>query len=407
MKTATPTMKNLFRTTLKRSLALVVMATLNFSGFAQVLKFEKDLTLMPNEDAVNDTLSLENDFVFDPEFRTDKALVDFRAALSGDTVGNGYVIDNENHGTIDFDDIFLNPSVRESRNLQFKINLDSIGIDPRNIRSGDTVGNGGGLLEAQVSFYYHNLAKHIISSFEQSFVNFDENENKVLLDILNILSDYEGEGKVIFLSEADYPDFFHLKGFDPAPRVAKTGFSSEFPIFINRDLAYRRMDNPRLWIGLLIHELGHQVGVGNHTFLEELGTKVINVSEVNKAEIEMTITEDLIVGLGYYNHDFVDGVPDLYVTYGEKLHRIEGWSNQGFREVCGKGLYYGGVSISNLHWKDRGLTDMVYDLRVTAGGWASVKCLDKAAGVYYNEYVDIEVVVNIGDGPMNTEVKIK
>lgn len=408
MTTATPTMKKLFKTTLKRSLALVVMATLNFSGFAQVLTFGKDLIPMPKEDSVNETSSFESDFVFDPEFTSDKLIFGNRAAISGDTVGNGYVIDNDDHGTIDFDDIFLTPNETEKRNLDFINILDSMGLDPRNIRSGDTVGNGGGLFEAQVSFYYHNLAKHIISSFDQSFVTFDESENKVLLDILNILSDYEGDEKIIFISENEYPNFFYLKDFDPAPRVAKTGFSSDFPIFINRDMIYGRLDfNPRFWIGLLIHELGHQVGVGNHSFLEELGTKVINVSEVNNAEIEMTISEDLIVGLGYYNHDFVDGLPDLYVTYGEKLHRIEGWNHQSFKDVCSKGLYFSGVSISNLHWKDRGITDIFRSLRVTAGGWASVKCLDEAAGVFYNEDVDIEVLINIGDGPMNTEVKIK
>ncbi|MCF8059540.1 MAG: hypothetical protein K9K67_09605 [Bacteriovoracaceae bacterium] len=403
----TPSMKKFFKDSHKKSLTFMLLASFCFSGLGQDIDPDT-MARLTMDVALSQEIRLKYDHLI-PNSPINSGQV-MREIMSGDTVGNGFVIETDDY-TIDGGNFFLSPEEREKRNDIFneilENDLGDFWNDTTRSMSGDTVGNGGGLLESQAYFYYHNLVKHIISSFEQHFIEFNLTEKKVLLAILDILKKEDRNGKILFLSEFRYPNFFHTLGFDPAPRIAKTGFSPEFPIFVNLDAIYRSNSNPRFWIGVLIHELGHQAGVAHHGFLDELGSKVMNVSEMNKSEIEMVIKENQVVELGYYNHDFIDGLPDLYVSYEQKLHSIDIGESQIFNNICGEGLNFGGVSLSNLHWKDRGVFDVADTMKITAKGWASVKCLDEEAGIFYDKNLDIQVEISIADELVNSRIQLK
>ncbi len=336
-------------------------------------------------------------------------------ALSGDTVGNGRTQgglegdhDDDLDNFDDFYDLFYGPEEREKLNHEFQNLLDQLGIDPTTIRSGDTVGNGGGLLEAQAAYTYVNLSKHIISTFEQNFIEFSDEDQNVLMEILSGIVKNPGPEKILFMSEKNHPGFFFKEGIDPAPRVAKTGFSLDFPIFINRDMVYRNIDmNSRYWIGLLIHEMGHQVGVRNHSYLDELGAKVVAVSEMNRTELGFIMAPRKIVEVSLYNHDFIDGTPDFTVSHNGHLHSVTDWRNASLQETCGPALSFSGVSLSNLHWKDRGVNGPGTAMTIRAGAWAEVKCMDQRAGVFYNRVVDVEIELEIDSDRMKSKVKVQ
>lgn len=365
--------------------------------------------------SVNQKSSFDNEYGVD----IDKTLKELHLfingsdthARSGDTVGNGRVIEGDFNGDIDIEetikDLFLTPSELEERNDKFQNLLDDMGIDPTQVRSGDTVGNGGGLLEAQASLAYLNLSKHIISSFEQNYISFSDLDREVLMKILNGLAKNPSPEKILFLSEEDHPGFFYEAGVDPAPRVAKTGFSLDFPIFINRDMVYKTPDmNSRFWIGLLIHEMGHQVGIRNHGYLDQLGARVVAVSEMNRTEMSFIMAPRTAVDVSLYNHDFIDGTPDLSVSHNGKLHSVTDWYNPNLRRTCGPYLQYSGVSISNLHWKNRGEFGPGTGMTIKAGAWAKIKCRDPRAGVFYNQATDVEIKLTIEDDKISSEINL-
>lgn len=286
--------------------------------------------------------------------------------------------------------------------------MDSLGIDPETIRSGDTVGNGGGLLEAQANFYFQSLSKHIISVFEQEIVDFTDQEKMILTMILNGVAQSDNNNKLLFVSEDDYPGFFFNRDLDPAPRVAKTGFDLSYPIFINRDVVYQRKDaNPRFWLGLLVHEMGHQVGVKNHTYLDNLGAKVVLVSEMNKSDLHLELLPNKPITMSYYNHDFFEAVPDMFVSFGDKLVTVTNWDSKAIRTACGNDHQFNGLNISNVHWENRGIFGFTEAVRVVAGGWGDVRCFDETSGAYYNKLIDLHIRIDIDSDYLKAKVFVQ
>lgn len=324
-------------------------------------------------------------------------------ARSGDVVGNGRIWDNPS-----LDHLFLSPEEREDRNDRFDIFLDLMGIDPSEARSGDVVGNGGGVYETQAYFYYHNLAKHIVSTFDQDFVKFTDDEIVVLRRILDHMPLFGEQGKLVFLSQASQPGFFFEQNVDEAPRLAKTGFSFSYPIFINREMVYENFDKTSSqWINVLIHELGHQVGVKNHLLLEELGAKVATVAQTDKEQLRYHFDKDHSLEIVVFNHSFVNGVADVNVTFADQSVSLRGLNSQEIKGICGN-LSFGGIQFENLHWEKRpGFLQAGEPLTVKAAAWAKVKCQDEAAGLFYDRSRDVTFDIVLETSSVEANIKIK
>lgn len=338
---------------------------------------------------------------------------DINKALSGDVVGNGSIIEDDwnvisnGNQNEEEDDLFLKFNEREKRNNEFNSFLQNFGIDPAHLRGGDVVGNGGGLLEGQAYFYYHSLENHLLTALEQNAIEFSADERKVLQRILKSLPDMEQEGKIIFLDPSEYRGFFFTPGVDTAPRVAKTGHSMDFPIFINTSMVYKRIDGDlRFWLGTLVHELGHQVGIANHLFLEELGAKVISTSELSRDTITAEMGKGSRLEITSYNHYFIDGSADLFVSYNSQHHVVRDWDKDELRQVCGR-HYFAGLLVDNLHWTQRALTDMSDGVLFHAGGWATIKCLNSQTGTFNNRHRNFKLEVYVGDGEIQTKANLE
>lgn len=348
-----------------------------------------------------------------PTFTSDISSVDVFLGISGedkgrsgDVVGNGRIWSNPD---FNLDDLFLSPEDRLKRNSDFDNYLDLLGIDPTQARSGDVVGNGGGFYESQAYFYYHNLAKHIISSFEQTYVDFTEGEKVVLQRILDHTPIFGEEGKLIFLSQQGHPTFFFDEDVDPAPRVAKTGFDHTYPIFINRDMIYEKTErHSTFWIGVLVHELGHQVGVENHTFLEELGGKVALVARLDKDEISYTFDENNILQVIVYNHKFLHGTADITVNFRDLRSSTSSLKPVDLVSVCGI-LDFGGMVLKNLHWEDKPeMRNNVHGeyMQMVAKSWANVKCFDRSTGVFFDRSRDAKVIIQVFRGRLDVNLHL-
>jgi len=337
---------------------------------------------------------------------------DINKAFSGDVVGNGSVIVDDwsvisNGNEREESGLFLKLNELEIRNNEFNNLLNQFGIDPTQLRGGDVVGNGGGLLEGQAYFYYHNLENHLLTALEQNAIEFTNDEREVLQKILKSLPNMEQVGKIIFLDPKDFRGFFFTPGVDPAPRVAKTGHSMDFPIFINTAMVYQRIDGDlRFWLGTLVHELGHQVGVANHLFLEELGAKVISTSELGRDTITAEMGPNNHLQVTSYNHYFIDGSADLFVSYNNQHHVVNEWDKSELRQACGH-HYFAGILIDNLHWSQRALSDLSNGVLFQAGGWATIKCLNPNTGTFNNRHKNFRLEVYVGDGDIQTKANLE
>lgn len=78
--------------------------------------------------------------------------------------------------------------------------------------------------------------------------------------------------ELLFINSS-YSEIFFSDFEGEVERLAKTGFSPDFPILINEKIVSDSVDFT-VSISLLVHELGHQAGMSSHSFLDKLGAEV-------------------------------------------------------------------------------------------------------------------------------------
>lgn len=322
--------------------------------------------------------------------------------LSGDIVGNGWTV---NHNDDEGSSGRLEERQIKERNLEFEKFLEEFEFDSRDFRSGDIVGNGSGFHENQAEFFYQSLAKNIVSALGQHAVLLSDEERKVLRDILNILLEQRDQAKIIFLNESDVPGFFYDPMKEGSPRIAKTGFDSSYPIYVNRDMVEKQFNHsPLTWVSLLVHELGHQTGVSSHSFLDRLGSKVRLVLSLGEESIVYPIIGTTGIQVMAINHYVSDGLPDLIVLYNGQAKGIGSWDVESLNGVCGNNRF-DGFHLINMHWKDRSKFDMGMKMMIPMGAWAHVRCHNLMSGAYYNRIVNLEIKVEVGVNHLDLSTK--
>ena len=313
---------------------------------------------------------------------------------TGDIVGNGRLTNDDPRS-------YLTPSEVEKRNEQFDQILDNLNINPFSSGTGDVVGNGGGILESHAHYYYQTIERHILSSFSQTTIDFSYFERNILQKILYSLP-LMANDKLRFLSGDDALALFLVAGSDKAPRVAKTGFSPSYPIYINIERLYEKIEStPKFLLGLLIHELGHQVGIADHGVLDSLASKVVQVSELNKEEIKSRLAlGDLTITI--HNHFYQSSPSDIFFSYASLEMETLKWDMDSLRKVCGTGYVYSAI-VSNLHWSNRKV-DLMNGAYLEAKGWLDIECMSSLTGMITQRKRNLEVSIELIDNKIKTEM---
>lgn len=217
---------------------------------------------------------------------------------------------------------------------------------------GSLVGNGAGLAELEIAYAYSvGIPETISYCLNTGACELNDDEESSLRKIQEILERYpDANYKIHFLSEKELPGFFDT-GVGEHHRIAKTDSKGHSVIFINRDALYdaegrATVDMP-LAASILVHELGHQIGIGDHTWLDALGSKVRAFLSRTKSQVvhpgenlAMTLYSSRIVSaLGFFVENETSSL-DLSSRVTAAL-------------VCPRNTKPTGTLIQNPHWEWR------------------------------------------------------
>ncbi len=156
---------------------------------------------------------------------------------------------------------------------------------------------GAGIAENNILFAYWNLEKFIELCQASSGCNVNDDEHKILNQLReNLPKERLTKDQIVFKSEAKEPGFFVVDGLI---RMAKTGFKLGDVIYVNTDFLYpvlalnivgvppygRPFDIAQA-VSMLVHEMGHHLGIKEHTGLDLIGTKVQTIMRTNTSEVD-------------------------------------------------------------------------------------------------------------------------
>jgi len=245
------------------------------------------------------------------------------------------------------------------------------------VRSGDIVGNGGGLAEQNFLFTYRQLGNIIASCIETDYCNFKGRDLKVLFRIQEIADKNKlKENQLVFLNNLMAPTFF-FDSYDAQTRTAKTGYSDEFPIFINLDIVYSEgsdlISNTAAITGLLIHEIGHQAGVQSHRELDILATKLRKYVSLDSTYTKIAIFNRAL-SIKSYSARSHSAKNLLLLEYENKIFDLSVAMKKSLK-CSNKNDQLVNVKTSNIHWKRPVQSSVRADVK--AKMWADITCIDE------------------------------
>ncbi|MDD0851860.1 hypothetical protein HBN50_02080 [Halobacteriovorax sp. GB3] len=176
----------------------------------------------------------------------------------------------------------LDPMKRIGLNLAFQKEIYQLEEVMAKSGDGDVVGNGGGIVEMMFHSAYNNLPYLLEVCIQQENCNISKQEKEILKEMSEVIEiNINKSDKFAFIDEK-YSGFFY-EGPSNTPRVARTGFTDEFPIYVNIAQLYNMLDlvNMNYITALIVHEVGHQIGIEDHDFLHHLGLKVAAMARLD------------------------------------------------------------------------------------------------------------------------------
>lgn len=270
------------------------------------------------------------------------------------------------------------------RNSDFRKSLREI---QKEASIGDIVGNGGGIMEAKFQYNLLQLSSRIqdcLENYEICDVSIED--SNILSEVIQVLNKSNLSSKLWFVSNKKTNNWF-FDSEDREVRIAKTGFSSEFPIVLNLDIMYynsRPILNTKDIVTILIHELGHQAKHFSHSVLNSLGAKVASYIATKKLQISIPF-ESKTISLNVYNYNNVDKKPNVFLQVDQEYKEV----SQLFSTlaVCKEGVSTG-YQLFNLYWTNRIKTSLnMY--KVEFGAWLDVNCTRNGS---YIEKTPLEVI---------------
>lgn len=234
----------------------------------------------------------------------------------------------------------------------------------------DIVGNGTGIVEQNFKYAYRNLDRTISQCLSTPACTSDQAERELLIRMRQIVLDHRSDSnRLIFLKNSDFENFFHTE-LDPSERIAKTGFSSSLPIFINLSLAESlgMANDLSLIIGILAHELGHQAGMLSHSYLDDLAARLRQVYFEHILAIEFKKYQSLfkfIIFKGRNNFSY----DETLMTINNEILTTPHLS---LNYRCPRKMTLVGAELSNPHWQRPQMKEGQYIMSVRA--WVEFSC---------------------------------
>ncbi|QDK43396.1 hypothetical protein DOM21_18450 [Bacteriovorax stolpii] len=245
----------------------------------------------------------------------------------------------------------------------------------------DIVGNGGGAVEQASLYIYRSLDRYISQCLNNKDCYQDSERREVLKKIREVvLKNREEKNRLVFLSGENFEKYMQDE-LDPEIRVAKTGFSDEFPIFINlaeahnypKDSLYASM------VALLVHEIGHQVGVASHSYLDDLALSVRSMMEANTKEFTYDVLGNQFVFTLFASSNQYDFAQYVLEYNGEKYEVPSLMTAY----KCTNGDKLVGANLENLYWEKGRTANYHYILSLNA--WGEFACERKNKTVYFEQ----------------------
>jgi hypothetical protein len=235
--------------------------------------------------------------------------------------------------------------------------------------SGDIVGNGGGLLEQNFSHAYFSVQTAIENCLTNSncFTSFEQ--KKILKEINELYIQKLSQKNILIFAKNSETNNFFFDQHDQTERLAKTGFSPEHPIFINVDLAKSIQTDIPAMISILIHELGHQIGIANHSYLDHISAKVRRIWEANWEVSTIKVDKkELSTRLFSTKRNYINA--KLSYVYDGKVKSLNAKIFDLLKCRAGEELY--GFYLSNGHWKRPVSTKEEYSVKMSY--WLDTYC---------------------------------
>lgn len=217
--------------------------------------------------------------------------------------------------------------------------------------SGDVVGNGGGVIEGTLQYLLQRLPDYLKQTILYADFDYPADMAKALMDIHRSVTERKNPLKLEFISGAGAKNFF-FDEHDQEVRSAKTGFSEDYPIYINVEYLYgSNITDERALITLLIHEIGHQVGYTSHSFLDIIGAEVARIVELQRMYMDSVWLHRGFVEVNYLNYKMNGSKSTLSVSYNDSVRHVSAWDEKYFKEQCGQ-YHPIGFRYRNLSWVD-------------------------------------------------------
>lgn len=245
----------------------------------------------------------------------------------------------------------------------------------------DIVGNGGGAVEQASLYIYRSLDRYISQCLNSKDCYQDTERRDVLKKIREVvLKNREEKNRLVFLSGENFEKYMQDE-LDPEIRVAKTGFSDEFPIFINlteahnypKDAIYSSM------VALLVHEIGHQVGVASHSFLDDLALSVRAMMEANTKELTFDVLGGQFIFTLFASSNQYD-FAQYVLEYNDDKYEVPSLMTA---YKCTNGDKLVGANLDNIYW-EKGRT-VNYHYILSLNGWGEFACERKNKTVYFEQ----------------------
>lgn len=255
-------------------------------------------------------------------------------------------------------------------------------IQDERARGGDIIGNGGGLGEMNFVYALTNLADFIMDTVRNDGIVGRDADQLIRIAAL-ARRESRKQDKLVFISGQKNPGIFNIQG---ETRLAVTGDSATAPIFVNLDLVYKKtfdvtdiLTLPEI-VSLLVHELGHQVGLLDHAYLDYLGARVRRMISRDINRITRNMADGLKVEITSFSY-WSSAAPKIQLGIENSLRDF----NEDVSKVmkCEDGSRPMSARLSNQHLTSPPV-DFDPNIILSFRGWMEMACMK--AGVVKLEY---------------------